>query len=162
MFEGSTSVQMIGSWINSISIPRERCTISRLLHQRQPFLSNFAPEFSIGYFLVGYFSTGYFALWVIESIFGGEQIDGVALTRFIRPLVSPIADMKHTCTAWNSWLENQQIKVVIASQFLNWVKKNQAMEAAKSIWISLSNVWSASNRQAPCINKINWSPQILD
>ena len=125
-FEGSTSVQMIGSWINSISIPRERCTISRLLHQRQPFLSNFAPEFSIGYFLVGYFSTGYFALWVIESIFGGEQIDGVALTRFIRTSgLSPIADMKHTCTAWNSWFENQQIKVVIASQFLNWVKKNQ-------------------------------------
>ena len=40
-------------------------------------------------------------------------------------VLSPIADMKHTCTAWNSWLENQQIKVVIASQFLNWVKKNQ-------------------------------------
>ena len=34
--------------------------------------------------------------------------------------LSPIADMKHTCTAWNSWLENQQIKLVIASQFLNW------------------------------------------
>ena len=40
--------------------------------------------------------------------------------------------------------------------------EKEPMKAAKSIWIPLSNVWSASNRQAPCINKINWSPQILD
>ena len=75
--------------------------------------------------------------------------------------LSPIADMKHVRAPHETaGLKTSRLKLSLLHN--SWIGDKEPMEAAKSIWISLSNVWSASNRQAPCINKINWSRQILD
>ena len=95
------------------------------------------------------------------NLWGRTNRWSLSLTRFIQPLVSPQLQTWNTRAPHETaGLKTSRLKLSLLHN--SWIGDKEPMEAAKSIWIPLSNVWSASNRQAPCINKINWSPQILD